>query len=284
MRRIAVLAAGLLIGAALAACGTSEPRETAWPDGLTAYLDQTRLQRNTGEAFVRLVNDTGSTIEVSRLEVSSDRFRAGWKGSEPVEPEMDFDFDMPRGECGEGGDADVTITWRETGGGGDEAGEWRTSTGRAEDRYANVDRLLDRDCAERTLTEAAEITVGDPRVEGEGKQSVFVLPVTFTPTEKAPEATFDGWEGTVLFQLAAETPTWPRFTPRPMTGEAATLELRVLPARCDPHALADDKVGSLFRVHVGGPGVPDGASYFMKLSKAQKRALYDFLPGYCGWE
>ncbi|HEY9395592.1 MAG TPA: hypothetical protein VIP58_15695, partial [Nocardioides sp.] len=95
MRRIAVLAAGLLVGSTLAACGTSEPRETAWPDELTAYLDQTRLQRNTGEAFVRLVNDTGTSIEVSRVEVSSDRFRARWTGSEPVDPEMDFDFDMP---------------------------------------------------------------------------------------------------------------------------------------------------------------------------------------------
>ncbi|MFD4326793.1 hypothetical protein ACFWQC_19290 [Nocardioides sp. NPDC058538] len=280
MRRIAVLAAALLIGATLVACGASEPRETAWPDGLTAYLDQTRLQRNTGEAFVRLVNDTGASIEVSRLEVGSDRFRARWTGSEPVDPEMDFDFDMPRGRCGEGGDADVTITWREMG----EEGEWRTSTGTAEDRYANVDRLLDRDCAERTLTEAADITVGEPRVEGEDKQSVFVLPVTFAPTEALPDVTFDGWEGTVLFQLAAETPTWPRATPVPMTGEPTTLELRVLPARCDPHALADDKVGSLFRVHVGGPDVPDGASYFLLLSKAQKTALYDFLPGYCGWE
>lgn len=275
-----MLAAGLLIGPTLAACGTTEPRETAWPDGLTAYLDQTRLQRNTGEAFVRLVNDTGASIEVSRVEVSSDRFRSRWTGSEPVDPEMDFDFDMPRGKCGEGGDADLTLTWRETG----EEGEWRTSTGTAEDRYANIDRLLDRDCAERTLTEAADITVGEPRVEGGGKQSVFVLPVTFAPTEALPEVTFDGWEGTVLFQLAAETPTWPRATPEPMTGEPATLELRVMPARCDPHALADDKVGSLFRVHVGGPDVPDGANYFLPLSKAQKTALYDFLPGYCGWE
>ncbi|MFE6508283.1 hypothetical protein ACFVDI_12955 [Nocardioides sp. NPDC057767] len=280
MRRIAALAAVLLLGPILAACGTDEPQKSEWPDGLTAYLDQTRLQRNTGEAFVRLINDTGSSIEVSRLEVSSDRFRAGWKGSEPVDPEMDFDFDMPRGKCGEGGDADLTITWRETG----VAGEWRTSTGTAEDRYANIDRLLDRDCAERTLTEAAEITVGEPRVEGEGKRSVFVLPVTFAPTEKAPEVTFAGWEGTVLFQLAAETPTWPRSAPHPMTGEPTTLELRVLPARCDPHALADDKVGSLFRVHVGGPGVPEEAAYFLPLSKPQKAALYDFLPGHCGWE
>lgn len=279
MRRIAALAAGLLIGSMLAACGTDEPRKTAWPDGLTAYVDQTRLQRNTGEAFVRLVNDTGSAIEVSRLEVSSDRFRARWTGEEPVDPEMDFDFDMPRGMCGEGGDADLTITWREAG-----EGEWHTSTGTAEDRYANIDRLLDRDCAERTLTGAAEITVGEPRVEGAGKQSVLVLPVTFTPTEKAPEVTFAGWEGTVLFQLASGTPTWPRSAPHPMTGEPTTLELRVLPARCDPHALADDKVGSLFRVHVGGPGMPEEAAYFLPLSKPQKAALYDFLPVHCGWE
>jgi hypothetical protein len=279
VRRIAALAAGLLIGSFLTACGTTEPRETAWPDGLTAYVDQTRLQRNTGDAFVRLVNDTGTPIEVSRLEVGSDRFRAAWRGFEPVDPEMDFDFDMPHGRCGEGGDADLTITWRNT----DEE-EWRTSTGTAEDRYANIDRLLDRDCAERTLTEAAEVTVGEPRVEGEGKQSVFVLPVTFAPTEKAPEVTFDGWEGTVLFQLASEAPTWPRATPRPMTGESTTLDLRVLPARCDPHALADDKVGSLFRVHVGGPRVPEQAAYFLPLSKQQKAALYDFLPGHCGWE
>ncbi len=278
---LAPLAAVLMSAGLLSACGGSEAREEAWPDGLTAYVDQTRLQRNTGEAFVRLVNDIGTPIEVSRVEVSSDRFRAEWTGSEAVDPEMDFDFDMPRGRCGEGGDADLTLTWRRT---GDEAGEWRTSTGRAKDRYANIDGLLDRDCAERTLSEAADVTVGEPRIEGEGRQAEFVLPVTFAPTGALPEVTFDGWEGTVLFQLASGTPAWPRVAPRPMTGEPITLGMRVVPARCDPHALADDKVGSLFRVHVAGPGVPEDAAYFLPLSKAQKVALYGLLPVRCGWE
>lgn len=280
VRWMTAVVVGLLVGASLSACGASEPEEVAWPDGLTALLDQTRLQRNTGDAFVRLVNDTGTPIEVSQVEVGSDRFEATWSGEEAVDRETDFDFAMPRGKCGGGGDAEVTITWRTSG----EQGEWRTSTGEAEDRYANIDRLLDRGCAERTMSEAAEITFGEPRVEGVGRQSVFVLPVTFTPTGERPEVTFAGWEGTVLFQMAPGAPTFPRFTPRPMTGEAATLEMRVVPARCDPHALADDKVGSLFRVHVGGPGLPEQAAYFLRLDKGQKTALYDFLPGYCAWE
>ncbi|TQL67792.1 hypothetical protein FB381_1675 [Nocardioides albertanoniae] len=275
-----LLAAVVMAASLLTACGGSEPDDVPWPDGLTAYVDQTRLQRNTGDAFVRLVNDTGAPIEVSRVEVSSDRFRAGWTGAESVDPEMDFDVDMPRGRCGEGGNAEVTMTWRRA---GDDAGEWQVSTGRAEDRYANIAQLLDRDCAERSLTEAADITVGDPRFEGNGRQSVFVLPVTFAPTGASSEVTFDGWEGTVLFQLAPGTPTWPQAAPRPMTGEAKTLEMRVVPARCDPHALADDKVGGLFRVHVAGPGIAADAAYFLPLSKAQRSALYDFLPLHCGW-
>ncbi|KSU77874.1 hypothetical protein AS031_07355 [Pseudarthrobacter enclensis] len=81
--------------------------------------------------------------------------------------------------------------------------------------------------------------------------------------------------------LLAEDPAkpWPRDVTVHAGGPAVTLPLTVRPARCDPHAVAEDKVGTLLPLTVTA-GAHSGV---LKVSAdAQLRAeLYDFVTSAC---
>lgn len=269
-----LLAAALALGV-LAACGPSEPEPTSLPAGVTVHIDQSRIQRQGRVVFLRVRNGTTKPLTIERYVLRSARFASvRWRGHEEIGAtyETDLELTLPKGRCGEEVDASVTLTYR-IGDGGE-----RRSTTSADDVYGNAADFADRDCAERTLAEAATIRVGTPVAEGAGRGSVLRLPVTLTPTGKRDDVRFGGFGSTVLFRQAPGSPT---VVDVPL-DDVTTLDMRVVPARCDPHALAEDKVGRLFPVTVLGDGVADGASFFMPLTQAQKGALLDYFRSSCG--
>lgn len=273
-----------LVAAALSACGRESDHEPVapatadLPAGLTAYVDQGRVDRVGRTSFVRLVNDDDTTVAVTRAEISSDRFdEVVWTGEKEVVNEGDLRFTMPPGRCGTGSDADVVLTYRV----GD--GPLVVSTTRATDRYGAIGLLLDRDCARQRMEEAADVVIGDDRVVGAGLRSVFELPVTFAATGTHEEVAFAGFEGTVLFRTVPPTPVWESVDPVPLVaGAREETVLRLVPTRCDPHALAEDKVGTLLGVHVVEPGLTDGASYFLPISDETRADLRRFFSTHCG--
>jgi hypothetical protein len=271
----AALAVAMLLGS-LAACGADEPQAAPLPDGVTIHIDQSRIQRQGRVVFLRVHNGTTKPLTIERYVLRSPRFRpVRWTGTEEIGAtyETDLELTLPKGRCAGDVDASVTLTYRL----GD--GDQRRSTTRAEDVYGNVTDFADRDCAESTLEEAADIAVGAPTVEGTGRGSVLHLPVTLTPTGRRDDVRFAGFGSTVLFRQAPGSPT---DVDVPLDGAATTLDMRVVPARCDSHALAEDKVGRLFPVKVRADDVAEGASFFLPLTKEQKVAFFDFFRSSCG--
>ena len=61
-----------------------------------------------------------------------------------------------------------------------------------------------------------------------------------------------------------------------------TIVMSVVPARCDPHALAEDKVGRLFGMRVIAPGLPDDSWFYLPLDKSQREAFYAYFRSRCG--
>lgn len=269
-----------LVGAVLAgttACG-SDIETTPLPDGVVAHIDQSRVERKGREVFLRVHNGTNKTITIEKFRLTSPRFATvDWTGEEPIGPtyEADLELDMPHGTCGTAIDARVTFTYRI----GD--GDLQRSTAVADDRYGNAALFADRDCAQSTLSKAADIEVGEPRVVGTGATSVLQLPVTLTPTGKGAGVRFGGFGSTVLFAQAPDSPT---DVDVPLdAGDPATVQtMAVVPARCDPHALAEDKVGTLFPVRVLGSTLPDDASFFLPVTNQQRSAFFAFFRTYCG--
>lgn len=273
------LAALLLLVLACSGCGGAgdEPSRTSMPEGLTAYVDQGRLFRMTRTAYVRLVNEPERFVTVTRAEVRSDRFdEVVWTGEKTFQNEADLPFEMPRGRCGTGSDAEVTLTYRL------DDGPWRVSTTTARDRYGAIGLFLDRDCAEQTLIEAADVELGEPRVVGSGRGSVWELPVTMTPTGVRDDVAFGGFDDTVLFRQVAGSPSLERIEPIPLTGGAVRVVLRLAPTRCDPHALAEDKVGTLVGVRVIAADLADGSAYFLPIGDQRRAHLRGFFASHCG--
>ncbi|MFI5428415.1 hypothetical protein [Aeromicrobium sp. UC242_57] len=102
--------------------------------------------------------------------------------------------------------------------------------------------------------------------------------MTLTPTGKREDVRFVGFGDTVLFRQAAGSPV---DVDLPLTGAPRTVTMQVVPARCDPHALAEDKVGRLFPVKIEADDLPADAAYFLPLDKGQKTAFFDFFRSHC---
>jgi hypothetical protein len=282
MRRVATLV--LLLGATVVACGATdepdEPRTAPFPDDLTAYVDQSRLQREGRTLFVRLVNEAERRVTVTHADIESPRFgEITWAGEKSFENEADLEFELPRARCGTGSDAEVRLTYRL-----DDGPELQSTT-RATDRYGAVALLMERDCAEERLGAAATLELGAVRIVGEGKDSVYELPVTLTPTGAQEDVGFAGFDDTVLFRQVSGSAHVDEGVTYPLGPGDPPVEvvLRLVPGRCDPHALAEDKVGTLVPVHVTGPDLPSAAAFYLPIGDERRAALRGFVPTYCGW-
>ena len=94
---------------------------------------------------------------------------------------------------------------------------------------------------------------------------------------------FAGFEGTVLFSVAGTAALYPDVEPLPLTaGTTSTQVLEITPSRCDAHALAEDKVGTLFPVHLVAPGLPEDASFHLPISDRVRGDLRSFFAPHCG--
>lgn len=271
----------LLLALLLAATACSDQIETTpLPDGIAAHIDQSRMERKGREVFLRVENDTAKPITITAFRLTSPRFKdVLWTGDDEIGStyEADLEFDFPRGRCGTDIDATVQLTYRI----GD--GELRRSTTKAADPYGSAALFADRDCAESTLAKAADIEVGDPQVVGQGRDSVLQVPVTLTPTGRAEGVRFRGFAPTVLFKQTDDSPT-DVDVPLDQGDPATTQVMSVIPSRCDPHALAEDKVGTLFGVAVEAPGLADDSSFYLPLARSQRSAFFTFFRTHCELE
>ena len=146
--------------------------------------------------------------------------------------------------------------------------------------------VLTRNNAEMCLAQAADAVAGfrlDPGLEVAADGRTAVVRLLVTPREARPGAdagslTLVSIDGTTLLAEAASVP-WPRNVPV-LTGSASQeVRLGIRPARCDPHAVAEDKVGTLLPLRVTVAG-RDG---ILKVDAGPllRGRIYDFVTAAC---
>ncbi|KUM33860.1 hypothetical protein AR539_13665 [Arthrobacter sp. EPSL27] len=150
--------------------------------------------------------------------------------------------------------------------------------------------VLGRNNAEMCLAAAAAAVAGirlDPElaVSADGQSAILGLVITprTTPGAVNPDSTSTltiNWiDGTTLLGEDPAAP-WPRSVSVHTGGAPQHFGLGIRPARCDPHAIADDKVGTLLplRVSVGGR---DGV---LKIDAGTllRGRIYEFMTAACG--
>jgi len=147
--------------------------------------------------------------------------------------------------------------------------------------------VLARNNAEMCVAQAAEAVAGfrfSPRLELSADGRRAVLRMVITPrnpdgAEAGNTLTINSIGGTTLLEEDSVAP-WPRGLRVDAVGPERDVRLGIRPARCDPHAVAEDKVGTLIplRVTVGG------REGILKVDAgAQLRGrIYDFVTSACG--
>jgi hypothetical protein len=146
--------------------------------------------------------------------------------------------------------------------------------------------VLARNNAEMCLSQAAYAVAGfrlDPALEVAPDGRTAVVRLLITPRESgtggdAGSLTVVRIDGTTLLAEDAADP-WPHDVPVRAGGESREFRLGIRPARCDPHAVAEDKVGTLLPLRVTVAG-RDGVLK-VDAGPVLRGRIYDFVTAAC---
>jgi hypothetical protein len=294
---VSFLLAVLLATASLQGCtgapaqtpgSTSTASAVPTPDSpLTAELNQFRDNYGKQIIEIQLSNTSSAPLTVLAAELASPLFPPGsaWHGA-PGGTEIPpgqtkslpaglRDPTCPAPEAAPAATAEVHVSFRQ-------------GSGTLDRRLPATDPfgVLARNYAELCLAQAAAhvAAIGlaqDLEVAADARTAVVRL--TVAPREAAPgtpqRLTIEQIGGTTLLAEPPEAP-WPRDVAVEAGGAAAEYRLRIRPARCDPHAVAEDKVGTLLPLLVD----VDGRRGTLKIAAgtALKGQIYDFVTAACG--
>ena len=138
-------------------------------------------------------------------------------------------------------------------------------------------------CAERLIASGVALRVTDVRA-ARVRTPDGVVPggrVTLA-AERVPDG-----PGVLLTEVSGTTLLSPAsgdaWTGDDLAGQAdGRVVLDVVPARCDPHVVAEDKRGTFLPVHAEVSAAPQPEIY-VPMSDAQRAATYDLVHDACGW-
>lgn len=274
-----------LLGLALCGIVGCSPLPAALPDGVRVSVHQNRPDTEDRRLQVRITNETDTPLTITALTFSSPRFaepspyrkapttiRAGGVVDlpvalgtpvcEPVEGTAAVHLDFERAD---GASGRVSVVP------GDPLGQ--------------LEGISEQDCLNDAIADIADIRGPDAlRTELVDGRLVAMIDLTVVPTGAGGSFTIASIDDTVLFELfqrgsPAAITTLPLGLEVRGDGDPQTVTIPLVPARCDPHAVAEDKRGTLLPLRVEVSGL-SGISYFA-VSDALKGALYSYVHEAC---
>jgi hypothetical protein len=276
----AAISATLLAAVALSGCG---PTPVALPEGVTVSVFQSRFDRGLHQIEIKVSNDTDAAITVTSATLDSTRFAepAVWDRPQRVPSGAARDLRVQLGEpaCSDEPARDeVQLEFALDDG----------SSGTARLPIADttpIDSVNDEDCLGVEVSAIATLAAGDTVQWTAGAHQPAVLDITATPTGADGTLTIVESKATVLLGLVDESGNAVYEHAEQIVVDAgsgpAVVRLRLVPARCDPHAVAEDKRGTFFPLEVQTSTGRSGQLY-VPVSDAVRASLYDFFGDYCG--
>lgn len=149
-----------------------------------------------------------------------------------------------------------------------------------DDPGGHLARNLAQDCAASAVASGVVLAQGDEvRVERRGGEQVAVLALTVEPVPGGPEVRITRIDGSTLIDpLGAAAWTGRALAAR----HGGVVHLALRPARCDHHAVSEDKRGTFLPVHTEVDGVEQPVVY-VPMPDAAKRDLFEYIADYCDW-
>jgi hypothetical protein len=277
--RFAVGTAVVAAAIGLAGCAAPAARSGV-PDGITAELRQGRFDVEARQLVVHVENGSASPVDVDELVVTAPVFAAplehGGTFDLSAGEGIDIRIDLPDPQCGSG-EGGPLVDLR-----GQTADDRFTGAIAPTDPFGTLERIGATDCLTASVDAVAAISLPEHlRTTGSAAQQRAWIDVLVTP-EASGDASFviDVVHGTTLLN-AEDGPEWPLALDVATGGEPITVALAVRPARCDAHAIADDKRGTILPFEVT---TDDGLTGRIDRSSGDtlQAELYDYVTERCG--
>jgi hypothetical protein len=281
MRPAALLTILALALATLAGCAPATARQL--PEGVDVSIYQTRTDVPQRRMEVSIHNGTSAPLIITGLRLESEQFvsAATWakdSTSIPAGATVDLPVQLSAADC----DAVDPVHWVDLSfeQGSTAGSAWVAAT----DRLDRMPALRSEDCLQQAVAEVAELTITTaPRMTQRGGIPVIEVDLTVEPTGGTGEVTLGTLSSTTLLTPVDEAglPVPTRELAVTIDGDdsPATVTLVLAPGRCDPHAIAEDKRGTIMPIDVR---VGDLAGrIFVPASDAVRGALYAAVTAAC---
>lgn len=300
--RVRALAVSALVtGLLLTGCATgggSADRPGAVPDDvaadLTVTLRQARLDYADRVVEIEVANTSDTDLVLLGGMLESESFGPSTETeARPFRPETlavggrrGFYVELGEPTCphdpaedavvGPGPRAAVTVALGSRG----DHGEPTTIAVPISDAGGHLARNLAQDCAAAAVASGVTLTQGDSvRTERRDGETVAVLTLTVQPVDDGPDVRITRIDGSTLID-PADGEAW---SGKALAGQDdGMLELALVPARCDHHAVSEDKRGTFLPVHAKVAGVAQPVVH-VPMPDAAKRDLFEYIADYCDW-
>ena len=258
-RALALAFAALVLSGCAAPAAPPPP---ALPDGVTVVIVQLRGDVAARQAQVQLTNGSGESVVVGDVSVEDARFAGPATrvvdrvSTVPAGGRVDIKVQLPPVACPapEGAMPEIVLEI------GDEAVPVRTV---ADDPLGFIAPLHERECRAQALARAAtvEFTAFEPSPPGQAAG----LELTVTPSGEGA-ATIVAVQATNLLDFGADSVdgTYPLDLEIRADDDAQPIvvEVPIVPFRCDPHAVQEDKRGTIFDIRLALDGEPGEIELF----------------------
>ena len=280
----AVVASGLVVsGCAGPPAATPDPTPTL-PEGVTVELAQLRADVAPRQAQVRVLNGSDTPIMVRDVRVDDPRFdgpaiRLIADRASTIRPGgmVDIRVQLPSVDCTAPDDAEAQVVLELVG-----ESSSAEVTVPAPDALGFVAPLHARECLQERMADAATLAFTGFQPSPPGEPAALEL--TVTPTG-AGEATVVGLERTNLLEFAGSS-AQEELHPLGLTilatdTEPVVVQIPLLPFRCDPHAVLEDKRGTIFDVRVEHEG--ESGEFTLFVGDEMRGRILTWVGDWCGF-
>lgn len=271
---VTAVAIALLLG------GCSAP-VAALPDGISVSVRQTRFDGPLRQVQLVVANASGDSFDVVSADLRSTRFESTVSFDRPqTVPDgsfRDLPVKLPEATCAEGSPSDEIVL------------NFVTADGLAGsavlpiDDVAILEAISTEDCVIAAVADVVMITPPETAEWMPGAHAPVTLDFAALPTGSAGRVTVLSVGATTLFAHVDERGERIVATPVDLTFDAESpatgIPIRLEPSRCDPHAIAEDKKGTLlpFAIEVGSAT----GTIEIAVDAAVRASLYDYVADWC---
>jgi hypothetical protein len=279
MRPAAVVLTSLSL--VLVACGPAAPT----PPQLSATVFETRFDPPLGQLHLRVANESPDAVRVLSAELQTSAYPAadGFDRPQTVPSGAARDLPITLGtpDCADTDAALATATIRiylESSDGSPQQLDLPLADA------AVLAATIERDCRAAALASHVALAPPAELLWTPGAGTPAVLEFIATATSSAGSATIHSVGPTTLLGIvdAAGTRATPLAIELTIDARSATttIPVRIVPARCDPHAIAEDKQGTLIPFDVD-TSEGAGGQVRIAVSDEVRAQIYDFVTDFC---